>query len=335
MSELAIRCRDLEKRYPPDVHAVRGVDLDIPRGECFGLLGPNGAGKTTTVEIFEGLLEPTAGSIEILGKTWDKNARELRQQIGVSMQETRFSEKLTVRETAVLFRSFYAKGIRAEEAIDLVGLGSKATVRVGTLSGGQRQRLEIACALVGEPSLLFMDEPTTGLDPQSRRQLWDVIRDVRAAGRTILITTHYMDEAERLCDRLAVIDQGKKIAEGSPSELIASLGGDHVIEFACAQPVEDDRLTALSGVRECRRHGDTLSLTVSEPHVTLPELLAMLSADGNDLLKLTTRHASLGRHELRKKGGSSAPNEPPLATCLCSQLSFLPALVLLLLSGEK
>ncbi len=230
---LAIRCVNLVKRYDgrPPVEAVRGLDLEVNRGECFGLLGPNGAGKTTTIEILEGLLTPTSGEVEVLGYRWGQADNEIRQRIGISLQETRLSEKLTVLETLRLFRSFYRQGTDPEETLARVSLEEKAHARVGKLSGGQKQRLAVACALVGSPELLFLDEPTTGLDPQSRRQLWDIIREIRAAGSTVLLTTHYMDEAERLCDRVAIVDLGRVIALGTPHELIASLGGEHVIEF--------------------------------------------------------------------------------------------------------
>src|SRR5882672_4193698 len=231
---LAIRCRDLRKTYEakPPVEAVRGLDLEVRAGECFGLLGPNGAGKTTTVEILEGILEPSGGEVEVLGLRWGRDDRDLRQRIGVSLQETKLADKLTVEETVTLFGSFYRKGRPAPEVMREVGLIEKRQSWVTNLSGGQKQRLAVACALVGDPDLLFLDEPTTGLDPQSRRQLWEIIRDLRSRGRTILLTTHYMDEAERLCDHVAVVDHGKVIALGSPATLIASLGGEHVVEFA-------------------------------------------------------------------------------------------------------
>src|SRR5215204_3567550 len=201
----AIECRQLVKRYDgkPPVEAVRGLDLEVARGECFGLLGPNGAGKTTTLEILEGLLDATSGSVEILGLLWGRDDRAIRERIGISLQETRLSERLSVRETLTLFRSFYRGGLDPDEAMARVSLQEKAAAWVEKLSGGQKQRLAVACALVGDPDLLFLDEPTTGLDPQSRRQLWDVIREFRAAGRTVMLTTHYMDEAEKLCDRVA------------------------------------------------------------------------------------------------------------------------------------
>ena len=215
----AILCRGLYKRYPSrtaPVDAVNGLDLEVLAGECFGLLGPNGAGKTTTIEILEGLLPPTAGDVEVLGQRWGEHDQELRERLGISLQETRLAEKLTVKETLTLFRSFYRKGLSPEETLDQVALTEKANAYVGKLSGGQRQRLAVACALIGDPELLFLDEPTTGLDPQSRRQLWDILRGLRSQGRTVLITTHYMDEAERLCDRVAIIDHGRVIALGSP-----------------------------------------------------------------------------------------------------------------------
>src|SRR5579875_3485353 len=235
MTEPAILVRDLHKTYPGRdgaVKAVDGLDLEVRVGECFGLLGPNGAGKTTTVEILEGINPPSSGEVEVLGRRWETDARAIRERIGVTLQETRFQDKSTVYELADLFRSFYHRGIEPMAALERVSLEGKANAFVETLSGGQKQRLAVAIALVGDPELLFLDEPTTGLDPQSRRQLWDVIRDLHDRGRTTVLTTHYMDEAERLCDRVAVIDQGTIIALGSPSELIARLGGDHIVEFA-------------------------------------------------------------------------------------------------------
>ena len=217
---IAIQCRGLRKTYEGKVEAVRGLDLTINMGECFGLLGPNGAGKTTTIEILEGLLEPTSGQVEVLGKTWQSDERELRERLGISLQETRLSEKLTVRETLQLFSSFYRHPALVETVLDELSLQEKKDALVGKLSGGQKQRLAVATALVANPQILFLDEPTTGLDPQSRRQLWDIIRRFQQRNGTVLLTTHYMDEAERLCDRIAIIDHGQIIAEGTPAELI-------------------------------------------------------------------------------------------------------------------
>ena len=290
----AIRLTGLAKTYPPGVRAVDGVDLEVFRGECFGLLGPNGAGKTTAVEICEGLLDATDGEVEVLGLGWRRNERELRQRIGVSLQETRLSDKATVAETVRLFRSFYRQGLEPEEALRLVGLTDKAASWVERLSGGQKRRLEIACAIVGRPELLFLDEPTTGLDPQARRQCWEIVDTLRAEGRTVLLTTHYMDEAEKLCDRVAVIDRGKVIALGSPAELIGELGGDRVIEFAFENSgAHNDWWSELPQVRETRSEGGRIALTVSDPLGALPALLRQAQSRGAIFSDLTTRHATL------------------------------------------
>jgi ABC-2 type transport system ATP-binding protein len=298
MPSLAIICRDLRKRFPArpqPVDAVNGLDLEVLRGECFGLLGPNGAGKTTTIEILEGLLPATSGEVVVLDQHWGKNDRALRQKLGISLQETRLAEKLTVRETLVLFRTFYDQGLDPDAVLQEVSMTEKAHAQVGKLSGGQKQRLAVACALVGNPELLFLDEPTTGLDPQSRRQLWDILRNLRAQGRTILITTHYMDEAEKLCDRVAVVDHGKVIALGTPQELIARLGGDHFIEFAMEDNgvLNPEELASLPCVVSVRREEDGYCLAVTAPHRSLPALLAKLEERNLTLARLTTRHASL------------------------------------------
>ena len=293
----AIECRDLRKTYDGKLEAVRGLTLEIQAGECFGLLGPNGAGKTTTIEILEGLLDPTSGEVSILGHTWQKNSREVREWLGISLQETRLSEKLTVRETIELFASFYREPRSAEEVLEDLQLGEKADAFVGKLSGGQRQRLAVATALVGNPRILFLDEPTTGLDPQSRRQLWDIIRNFQRGGGTVLLTTHYMDEAERLCDRLAIVDHGQIIAEGTPPELIERLGGHHVVEFEAsgnsASGTAVDAWRALPGVESVRHDDGLVSLAVREPHLTIPALLDAVEKHGSQLLHLTTRQASL------------------------------------------
>jgi ABC-2 type transport system ATP-binding protein len=295
----AIQCRDLRKTYPGKVkvEAVRGLSLEIQGGECFGLLGPNGAGKTTTIEILEGLLDPTSGEVTILGHNWKENPREMREWLGISLQETRLSEKLTVRETIELFASFYREPRSSDEVLDQLQLGEKADAWVGKLSGGQRQRLAVATALVGNPKILFLDEPTTGLDPQSRRQLWDIIRGFQRNGGTVLLTTHYMDEAERLCDRLAIVDHGQVIAEGTPPDLIDRLGGHHVVEFEASGNSADgaalDAWRALPGVESVRHDDGMVSLTVHEPHLTIPALLDAVERQGSQLLHLTTRQASL------------------------------------------
>jgi ABC-2 type transport system ATP-binding protein len=241
----AVRCQDLYKRYG-DVVAVDGLSLDVYRGECFGLLGPNGAGKTTTIEILEGLLTPDAGDVEVLGLRWRRDEPELRQRLGIQLQEAQFTDKLTVEETLRLFRSFYDRGRSIDDLLGLVELDSKRTSWVVKLSGGQKQRLSIACALVGDPDLLFLDEPSTGLDPQSRRQLWDVLKRFRSEGGTIVLTTHYMDEAEVLCDRVAIVDHGKIIALDTPKALVTALGAPRVVVH---QGTLEDVFMSLTGRR--------------------------------------------------------------------------------------
>jgi ABC-2 type transport system ATP-binding protein len=291
--EPAIRCRGLEKRYGAEVLAVDGLDLEVRRGECFGLLGPNGAGKTTTVEILEGLLDPSAGEVEVLGRRWDDHAGELRERLGITLQETHLPDRLTVREVLALFRSFYRRGREVDEVIALVSLEEKRSAWYEKLSGGQKQRLAVACALVGDPELLFLDEPTTGLDPQSRRQLWEVILGAKAGGRTVLLTTHYMDEAERLCDRVAIVDHGKVIALGTPRELISRVVGREVVEFSAGRPLDEAALAALPGVHSARRVASGQALTVDRVHVAVPALLAHLESAGVPLERLSTHSATL------------------------------------------
>ncbi len=295
---LAIDCRGLTKTYRgrPPIEAVRGIDLQVESGECFGVLGPNGAGKTTTIEILEGLLEPSAGEVAIFGLQWSKHADQIRQQIGVSLQETELSDRLSVQETLTLFRSFYRHGLDPEETLRQVSLEEKAGAWVKKLSGGQKQRLAVACAIVGDPRLLFLDEPTTGLDPTSRRELWEIIRRFRAEGRTILLTTHYMDEAERLCDRVAIFDRGRVIALGTPAELIASLGSEHVVEFTLADPrstAMTEVLERLPGVAGVSQQDSRWRIRVDQLHRVLPQILAALAEHSYELHDLATRQATL------------------------------------------
>ncbi len=294
MSAPALSVRNLRKAYA-DVEAVNGLDLEVRPGECFGLLGPNGAGKTTTIEICEGLTEADSGDVEVLGLRWSHDAAELRQRLGIQLQETQLSEKLTVYETIRLFRSFFRKGSTPAEVIAMVQLEEKQSSRVGGLSGGQKQRLALACALVGEPDFLFLDEPTTGLDPQARRQLWDLIDVFKSGGRSILLTTHYMDEAERLCERVAIMDHGRTIALGTSRELISSIGIEHMVEFSVPSAAVLDLapLKALDGVRDVRRENGAVQMQVTALHYAVPALLDELGRQGAPLTELRTHSASL------------------------------------------
>jgi ABC-2 type transport system ATP-binding protein len=290
----AVVCRGLQKRYG-DVVAVAGLDLEVRSGECFGLLGPNGAGKTTTIEILEGLLEPDAGDVEVLGLRWGADDRSLRQRLGIQLQETQLPEKLAVEEVVRLFRSFYRQGPSVSDVLAMVELEPKRRAFVGKLSGGQKQRLAVACALVNAPDLLFLDEPTTGLDPQARRQLWSLLDGYRLRGGTILLTTHYMDEAETLCDRVAIVDRGRVIALGTPRDLVASLGAEHVVEFAAdgGAAVGTAVLAGLPGVTDVQASGGTIRLRVIAPHLVIPSLLVELERQGMVLSQFATHHATL------------------------------------------
>ncbi len=291
----ALRVHHLRKAYK-DVVAVDGLNLEVQAGECFGLLGPNGAGKTTTVEICEGLTEPDSGDVEVLGQRWSSNAAQLRQRLGIQLQDTQLSEKLTVFETVRLFRSFFRQGAVASEVIARVQLEEKQKSRVGDLSGGQKQRLALACALVGDPDFLFLDEPTTGLDPQARRQLWELIEEFKQSGRTILLTTHYMDEAERLCDRVAIMDHGREIALGTPRELIASTCAEQMVEFtagSASKALDVPALRRIEGVREVRTENGAVLMQVTELHTSVPALLAELTRQNVPLTELRTHSATL------------------------------------------
>jgi ABC-2 type transport system ATP-binding protein len=294
-SQSALHVRQLRKAFK-DVVAVDGLNLEVRAGECFGLLGPNGAGKTTTVEICEGLTPPDSGEVEVLGRRWSSDAAQLRQRLGIQLQDTQLSEKLTVHETVRLFRSFFRQGADASEVIARVQLEEKQNSRVGDLSGGQKQRLALACALVGDPDFLFLDEPTTGLDPQARRQLWELIEEFKQSGRTILLTTHYMDEAERLCDRVAIMDHGKVIALGTPRELIASTCAEQLVEFTAgsvSHALDVQGLRRIAGVREVRTENGAVLLQVAELHTSVPALLAELTRQNVPLTELRTHSATL------------------------------------------
>jgi ABC-2 type transport system ATP-binding protein len=289
-----LKVRDLRKRYK-DVVAVDGIALDVSRGECFGLLGPNGAGKTTTIEICEGLTTADSGDVEVLGLRWASDGHTLRQRLGIQLQDTQLTDKLTVLETLRLFRSFYDRGPAPEHVMSLVQLDEKRDARIAALSGGQKQRLALACALVGDPDLLFLDEPTTGLDPQARRQLWDLIEEFKRTGRTIVLTTHYMEEAERLCDRVAIMDRGSVIALGTPAQLIASIGVNHLIELSTGstQAVELGALQRIEGVRDVRGENGSIQIRAVELHRVLPALLEHLRRRDIPMTELRTRSATL------------------------------------------
>ena len=290
MTSAAVECRDLRKHYA-DVKAVNGLDLEVERGECFGLLGPNGAGKTTTIEILEGLTVPDSGHVEILGMNWQSSERALREAIGISLQETQLPEKLTVFEIVRLFRAFYRDGRDPDELLRDLSLDEKRNARYGKLSGGQKQRLAVACALIGNPQILFLDEPTTGLDPQSRLQLWEVVARFRKTGGTVLLTTHYMEEAERLCDRIAIIDHGERIALGTPAELIAKLEARNIIEFTSEPDLPEDAFRALC--HGCTKHSDRWQLRVDSLADAVPQLLATIEKHGAKLVTLSTHAATL------------------------------------------
>ncbi|MFI5167203.1 MAG: ATP-binding cassette domain-containing protein [Thermoanaerobaculales bacterium] len=281
------------KRYE-DVVAVAGVDLEVRNGECFGLLGPNGAGKTTTVEILEGLTRPDAGEVVVLGRHWGTAAdHALRERLGVQLQETQLGEKLTVAETLRLFASFFTQPQPLATVLAAVELEEKQDARVGKLSGGQKQRLALGCALVSNPELLFLDEPTTGLDPQARLKVWEVVEEFKAAGGTVLLTTHYMEEATRLCDRVAIMDHGKIIALDTPIRLVASLGVEQIVELSVRVEIDPAEFAVLPGVSGVVRKNGAYRLSVSAIGAALPALLDRLQSRGVAIESLTTHQATL------------------------------------------
>lgn len=291
-----LRAAGLVKRYG-ELVAVDGLDLTLRPGTCLALLGPNGAGKTTTIEMLEGLKPPDAGSMEVLGRRWDGDADGIRERIGVQLQDTKLQEKITVFETLRLFRSFYREGRDVEEALALVGLVDKRDARVENLSGGQHQRLSLACALVNRPELLFLDEPTTGLDPQARRRVWSIVESFKADGGSVLLTTHYMEEAQRLADEVMIVDGGSVIVEGTPAAVIGRLEAESIVELSPrdgdGSRLEDARLRDLPGVREVRREGSTVTLVVTDTQASVGALLSHLSEAGVALEALQTHAPTL------------------------------------------
>jgi ABC-2 type transport system ATP-binding protein len=287
-----IRVRGLRKQFPK-VLAVAGVDLSVTTGEVFGLLGPNGAGKTTTLEMIEGLTPADGGTIEIAGLDWNRHAPEIRARIGVQLQATSLYNKITPREALDLFGGYYPKRLDTDELLDLVQLKEKAGAYHVTLSGGQAQRLALALALVNDPDVIFLDEPTAGLDPQGRRSLWEVVRKMKADGRTTMLTTHYMDEAEALCDRLAILDHGRVLRVGTPVELIASLGIPSVVEltFEGAAPDPSAFAGRLGAAVEAR--GEVWEIPTPDPKALLPKLLAAVDAERLVYSQVHVRRATL------------------------------------------
>jgi ABC-2 type transport system ATP-binding protein len=296
MPDLALRARGLVKRFG-ELTAVDGIDLELARGTCLALLGPNGAGKTTTIEMLEGITRPDAGEIEILGRTWARDAEGIRARIGVQLQETKLVEKISVLETLRLFRSFYADGRDLADVLETVGLTDKHDARVETLSGGQHQRLSLACALVSRPELLFLDEPTTGLDPQARRRVWEIVEGFKRDGGTVLLTTHYMEEAEKLADDVVIVDAGKIIAQGTPAAVIGSLHAESIVEVhprdGGLDLLVDATIRAMPGVSEVRREGSALTVVVTDTQASVGALLGHFSEVGVQLESLQTHSPTL------------------------------------------
>jgi ABC-2 type transport system ATP-binding protein len=288
----AVRVVDVRKRYGA-VQAVDGVSFEVQPGEVFGLLGPNGAGKTTTVEMLEGLRAPDSGELEVLGIDVARNPDELKQRVGVTLQTAELYPKLTVIEVLDLFRSFYKRSLPTNQLIEFLDLGERKTAQTRQLSGGQRQRLAVALALVNDPEVIFLDEPTTGLDPAARRSLWDLVQKLQAQGKTILLTTHYMEEAEVLCDRLAIMDHGKILAMGTVNELVANRFKDRSVRFDEIAAINDEQLTGLPGVESIKHDdGETVLYTQDVPG-TIGGVLALTEALGVEPGNLGIRRPTL------------------------------------------
>jgi ABC-2 type transport system ATP-binding protein len=287
-----VACRDLRKRYGA-LEAVAGVSFEVHPGEVFGLLGPNGAGKTTTIEILEGIRDPDAGEVRVLGLDPRRDARAIKARIGVQLQTASLYPYLTVAELIDLFGLFFPRHLPLQQVLDALELTEKRDAQTRTLSGGQQQRLSVALALVNDPELVFLDEPTTGLDPAARRSLWDVIRDLRTQGKSVLLTTHYMEEAEVLCDRLAIMDHGTILESGTVEELVSRRFKERAVHFAAIAGLDDPRLRALPGVtRVAHEDGEVLLYTADVP-ATIGAVLAAADELGSPPHDLSVRRASL------------------------------------------
>jgi len=287
-----IRVRGLTKRYG-DVKAVDGIDFDVAKGQIFGLLGPNGAGKTTTVEILEGLREADGGEVSVLGVDVMRDADAIKPRIGVSLQTAALYPKLTVTELVNLFRSFYPRARPTNEIIDVLELGERRNARSQELSGGQRQRLAVALSLVNDPELVFLDEPTTGLDPAARRSLWDIVEGLKADGRSVLLTTHYMEEAEILCDRLAIMDHGHILEMGTVEELVSKHFQERTVRFDRLEGLAYDELAALPAVSSVKEDTDEVLIYTRDPGRTIGALLDLADGRGLEPQNLGIRRATL------------------------------------------
>jgi ABC-2 type transport system ATP-binding protein len=292
MNNSILQVENLVKRYG-DVEAVRGVSFNVEEGEVFGLLGPNGAGKTSTVEIMEGLRTPDSGRVSVCGLDPQKNPQELKHEIGAALQSTSLPDKLRVIEALRLFASFYRRHRNPEELLKRFGLEEKRNTFYNQLSGGQKQRLALAMALINDPKVLFFDEPTAGLDPQVRREIYDIIEELRREKKTIVMTTHYIEEAERLCDRVAIVDHGTVIALGTPRELKERSGAKTRLEVRLARPEPQESLKNLEGVSDCRILGDSYVLQCQRPPQAIVSLVKHLESQGNELISLEIATPSL------------------------------------------
>jgi ABC-2 type transport system ATP-binding protein len=291
-AEAVIRVDTLRKTYG-ELVAVDGVSFEVQRGEVFGLLGPNGAGKTTTVEVLEGLREPDSGEVSVLGVDAIRRPDELRSRIGVSLQTAALYPKLTVVEVIELFRGFYPSGRPVDELVELMDLGEKRKTRTQDLSGGQRQRLSVALALVNDPELVFLDEPTTGMDPAARRMLWDVILGLKDRGRSVLLTTHYMEEAEVLCDRLAIMDHGRILESGTVDELVSRRFHERAVRFDSIEGLADEELASFPGVASIKHEGGAVLLYTRDVPATIGAVLAATERVGVEPANLAVRRATL------------------------------------------